>query len=405
MVASTGNARPLNFGILGSRGFPSTYGGYETLVRYLARFIVRSGHDVTVYGRTREEGRRSWITEDVRCIATAGRDTKSLSTLTFGATSTLDAVFRRFDALLVVNIANGFWMPALRAAGTPFAVNTDGLEWERGKWSPFGRKVFRVGARATARFADELVCDSRAIGQVWEELFDRKSTFIPYGAPILADVPSDLLGAAGLAAGEPYLLVVARLIPENNVELTLDALDRLGDSAPRAVIVGSANFDSPLEERLRRAEGSGRLSWLGHVDDQRLLAQLWAHSAVYVHGHSVGGTNPALLQALGAGAPTLALDTVFNAEVLPAAEQRYTSSAELAAKIRDLVGSEERQDAYRRRGQEIVRTRYSWDDVCARYLNLLLRLAKRPDLPGGGPRNRPTAPTGRSASARPLQQR
>ena len=183
----------MKLAILGSRGFPSTYGGYETLVRHLAPYFVQAGHDVTVYCRTRDEGRRTWLTEGVRCVATPGRDTKSLSTLSFGMTATLDASFRRFDSMLVLNIANGFWFPALRAARTPFAVNTDGIEWERGKWGWSGRAVFRAGAWMTAHNASELICDSHAIGAIWKELFGLESTFIPYGAPVLNDVSRDQL--------------------------------------------------------------------------------------------------------------------------------------------------------------------------------------------------------------------
>ena len=292
----------MRFAIIGSRGFPSSYGGYETLVRHLAPSLVMAGHDVTVYCRARDDGRRMWMDEDVRCIATRGRDTKSLSTLTFGMTATLDASLRRFDAILVLNIANGFWFPLLRASRTPFAVNTDGIEWERGKWSRVGQAMFRAGAWMTARNAAELICDSHAIGSIWKDLFDRTSTFIPYGAPVSRDVGRDRLASVGIA-DKPCLLVVARLAPENNVELTLDALEVLNGQAPLAVIVGSANFDSPIEARLRAMEAAGRVKWLGHVDDQEMLTQLWANSTVYVHGHSVGGTNPALLQALGAGAP------------------------------------------------------------------------------------------------------
>jgi len=365
----------MKFAILGSRGFPSTYGGYETLVRHLAPFLVQAGHDVTVYCRGRDGDRRTWITEDVRCVATPGRDTKSLSTLTFGMTATLDASLRRFDSILILNIANGFWFPALRMARIPFAVNTDGIEWERGKWGRLARSVFRAGAWMTARNAGELVCDSHAIGAVWKELFGRDLTFIPYGAPVLSGVGHDRLDAAGLGE-EPYLLAVARLVPENNVELTLDALELLGEAAPRAVIVGSANFDSPIEARLRALEAAGRVRWLGHVDDQRLLNQLWAHSTVYVHGHSVGGTNPALLQALGAGAPTLALDTPFNAEVLPSPEQLFAGDASaLAEQITSVLRSSERRRRMRLVGQRIVGERYSWEDVCRRYTDLLVGLA------------------------------
>ncbi len=365
----------MKLAILGSRGFPSTYGGYETLVRHLAPYLVREGHEVTVYCRSRNEGRRVWITEDVRCVATPGRDTKSLSTLTFGMTATLDAVFRRFDSVLVLNIANGFWFPALRAARVPFAVNTDGIEWERGKWSRLGRATFRAGAWMTARNASALICDSQAIGAIWKDLFDRDSTFIPYGAPVLDNVGRDRLEAIGIG-DQPYLLVVARLAPENNVELTLDAIDLLGSNAPPAVIVGSANFDSPIESRLEAMQSAGRVSWLGHVDDQHLLTQLWAHSAVYVHGHSVGGTNPALLQALGAGAPTLALDTTFSTEVLPYSKHLFPHDARLLAdRIQAVVASPALQEEMTERGRSVIRERYSWDDVCQAYAETLIKIA------------------------------
>jgi glycosyltransferase involved in cell wall biosynthesis len=291
-------------------------------------------------------------------------------------TATLDASFRRFDSILVLNIANGFWFPALRASRTPFAVNTDGIEWERGKWSRIGQGTFRAGAWMTARNAGALICDSKAIGAIWKELFGRDSTFIPYGAPVLDGVGRDRLDAMGLGP-EPYLLVVARLAPENNVELTLDVLELLGDQAPQAVIVGSANFDSPIEARLRTMESSGKGKWLGHVDDQQLLTQLWANSTVYVHGHSVGGTNPALLQALGAGAPTLALDTPFNAEVLPYAQHLFPPDARvLADRIQSVVESQPLQKEMADRGRSVIRERYAWEDVCKAYLKTLVDLAQ-----------------------------
>jgi glycosyltransferase involved in cell wall biosynthesis len=367
----------MKFAILGSRGFPSTYGGYETLVRYLAPYLAQAGHDVTVYCRKRDEGRHRWTKDGVHCIATRGYDTKSFSTLTYGGTATLDATFRRYDSMLVLNIANGFWFPALRAARVPFAVNTDGIEWERGKWSRLGRTVFHAGAWMTARNATELICDSEAIGDIWRSHFGSESVFIPYGAPVLDESASDKLNELGLAE-KSYLLVVARLAPENNVELTLDALDALDRDAPFAVIVGSANFDSPIESRLRQMEAAGRLRWLGHVYDQELLVQLWSNSAIYVHGHSVGGTNPALLQALGAGAPTLALDTVFNAEVLPYADQRFSQDVRaLAGKIRTVFSSGALQAEMSQRGRSLVGERYAWDDVCQKYMNVLVTLAER----------------------------
>jgi glycosyltransferase involved in cell wall biosynthesis len=367
---------PGRVAILGSRGFPSTYGGYETLVRYLARAWVRQGIEVTVYCRVKSEGRSEWVDEGVTCRWTPGWDTKSLSTLSYGLTSHLDAGFRSFDAALVLNVANGFFLPALGAAGVPTAVNTDGIEWERGKWGTAARKVFLAGARATARFADVLIADSEAIAAIWEESFGVSSTFVPYGAPVLEGVGDDRVRALGFVPGT-YALVVARLIPENNVELILDALERTSPRVP-AVVVGSANYGAPIETRLRELDHRGSLRWLGHVSDQELLMQLWANSGVYLHGHSVGGTNPALLQALGAGAPTLALATQFNREVVRREEQLFPADpARLAERIRAVLDSEDRRLEMAAAGRRTVAERYDWGDVTDRYLEALTTARRR----------------------------
>lgn len=260
-----------NVAIIGSRGFPSSYGGYETLVRHLARTWTAQGINVTVYCRSRGEA-SSWVTEGVTCRWTPGHDSKSLSTLTFGLTSHVDAMRRGFDAALVLNVANGFFLPALRASGTGTVVNTDGIEWERGKWGAGARRVFLAGAHATARCADVLVADSEAIADIWRAKFGVESTFIPYGAPVPEQVGEDRVRDIGLQPGS-YALVVARLIPENNVALTLDALEKLGHGVP-AVIVGSAHYGGDVEPRLRELQERGLVHWLGHVSDQELLLQL-----------------------------------------------------------------------------------------------------------------------------------
>jgi glycosyltransferase involved in cell wall biosynthesis len=367
----------MKFAILGSRGFPSSYSGYETLVRRLAPALAEEGHQVTVYSRERVAGSRVWSEQGVRCIATAGYRSKSLSTLTFGLTGTLDAARRGFDAVLVLNIANGYWLPLLRARRIPAALNTDGLEWVRGKWGPVARRVFRGGAWAAARFSDQLIADSREIASIWRERFGVTSTFIPYGADVCNDRDASRLAGLGLEK-DGYFLVVARMVPENSVGLTLDALEQVSATGRLPlVLVGTGDPGSALLQRLRRAHAKGSVRWLGHVADQALLTELWTHCAVYVHGHSVGGTNPSLLQALGAGAPTLALDTPFNREVIRSREQLYPPDARcLAAMVERLASSPELQRQFGLRGQQIVDQHYRWGDVTRMYGEVLLQLAE-----------------------------
>ena len=362
-----------DFAILGSRGSPSTYGGYETLVRRLAPYIKEQGHAITVYGRGVPT--RSTVDEidGVRVVETRCLDRKSLSTVTAGFTSTLDARKRDFDAMLVLNCANGLWLPMLERRGIPTALNVDGIEWERGKWGRVARTVFWRGARATARHADVVVADSVEIGRVWGELFDVDATFIPYGADIIDELDTDKIDELGLTPGG-YVLAVARLVPENNVELLLDALDLIDHDRD----VGSANYDSPVVERLERFQAAHpNAQALGHVHDQELLDQLWHHAGVYYHGHSVGGTNPALLQALGAGSPTIALDNPFNREVIGADDQLMPAEpSAVGATITELLANPERRTELAERGRARIADQYTWPDICARYLDVLVKLAE-----------------------------
>jgi glycosyltransferase involved in cell wall biosynthesis len=366
----TATSTKLRIAILGSRGFPSTYGGYETVVRHLARHWVAEGHDVTVYCRSRDDAQRTWISEGVRCRWTPGLDSTSLSTLTFGATAHLDAVRQNYDVVLVLNVANGFFLPLLKARKIPSVVNTDGMEWERGKWGTFARRVFLAGAQLSARYADLLIADSQAIADIWQKKFGVESRFIPYGGVVTHEHSSERIAALGLEP-ERYVLAVARLIPENNIDLLLDAIE-IGEIHAPVVVVGSSTSKAPLEQRLRALDRDGRVRWMGHVSDQDLLLELWAKCGVYVHGHSVGGTNPSLLQALGAGAPTLALDTVFNREVVGDGEQLFPPRPdELAARIKDVLGDAQVRARYRTRGQAAIQERYAWADVIDAYLDAL----------------------------------
>lgn len=357
------------FAVIGSRGFPSTYGGFETFVRRLAPYLVAHGDEVTVYGRSGRPGRR--MTQGVQTITTRGFDSNALSTLSYGATASAHARNREYDAVLVLNVANGYFLPALTRHGIRTVVNPDGLEWQRGKWNAFGRRVFREGANMTARFADQIVTDSVEIGRIWKEDFDRSSIFIPYGADIETDLPDNKVKEIGLEPSN-YVLAVARLVPENNLDLLLDAVAQLPSTLP-VVVAGSANKETELTFRLKQLSSTRKnFHWLGHVSDQLLLKQLWAHSAVYFHGHSVGGTNPALLQALGYGAPTLALNTRYNAEVLQRPQQLIPPHAEtVASAILELTESENMRREFSDHGRQIITARYLWADVLFAYRRVL----------------------------------
>lgn len=300
--------------ILGTRGYPSFYGGFETAVRELAPYLANRGWKVTVYSRaTRSPGKLGTGDPRVAVVQTWGIEQKSLSTLTYGLTSAIHCAATRPDVALVMNVANGFWLPLLRMRGIPTVVNVDGIEWEREKWGRAAKGVFHAGAEATARHATRLVFDSHEISRRWNSDFRRTGTYIPYGGTFQE---SRLVAEEPLSAGG-YALMVARFVPENSVPEFFQAASTLADQMD-VVIVGSSGYGGPLEEMAASLDARHpRVHWLGHISDDSRLFALWQNCSVYFHGHTVGGTNPALVQAMALGAPVVAVDTPFNREVLP----------------------------------------------------------------------------------------
>ena len=358
--------------IIGSRGYPSTYGGFETFVRRIAPFLADRGHGVTVYGRSGDAWRRptEGSVDGIRTVVTRGIDSKSFSTLRFGCTAAWHARSGGYDAALVMNVANGYFLRVLRRADVPVVVNVDGIEWERAKWNRLAKAVFYRGASASARNANILVADSRAIADYWRSEFGVEARFIPYGGE--SSEPDDDAAFRTLGLTERrYVLVVARLVPENNVDLFLDACDLLAPDT-EVVVVGSAVGGSSTEDRLRILDKS-RYRWLGHVHDQALLRSLWRHAGVYFHGHSVGGTNPALLQAMGSGAPVVAVNTVFNREVItPGSGVLVEADARaIAESLRSVLADDVFAAALGQGAMKRVADAYTWDGVCAAYLEAL----------------------------------
>lgn len=350
--------------VIGTRGYPSYYGGFETAVRKLAPYLVDAGWDVTVYGRRGATCQQDPTVDlRVRTKVTRGSETRNLSTLSHGLSAVLDTAHNQPDVALVMNVANGFFLPILRARGIPTLVNVDGIEWERAKWSPRAKQVFRKGAELTAKWADRLVFDAREIESYWNRTFNAEGVYIPYGGEVAADLPVPV----GLTH-RGYVLVVARFVPENTVPEFFEAIGAVADQHP-VVIVGSCGYGGELETTARRlAQEYSSVSWLGHIHDDRLLLALWQHAGLYFHGHSVGGTNPALVQAMSAGAPILARDTVYNREVLGPDGRFVPADPEAISKaVRQLMENRDERDKMGRANLIRAQRHYCWGDVCRSY--------------------------------------
>lgn len=375
------NGRPLSVAMLGTRGVPARYGGFETCVEEVGRRLVGRGMSVTVYCRKSGADHELPRSQRPRCYL--GMDlvylpaprVKGLETVAHTALSVAHARRRGFDAIVVFNVANS---PALLLLGKDtrrIALNVDGLERRRSKWGRGAKAYLRYAERLAVRLNVRLIADAQGIADYYQETHHRHCTLILYGAPLLR--PSDLdpkrVSSLGLAPQE-YHLVVARLEPENNVHVIVDGYARSSAIYP-LVVVGDAPYGADYIADLHITEDP-RIRFLGSVWDQRLLNTLYAYSLTYLHGHSVGGTNPSLLRAAGAGAPVIAHDNAFNREVLRDNGEYFSSPVDVARLVEK--AEKESDDAWARgvATQQNVTARYDWETVTDGYHDLCEELAR-----------------------------
>jgi glycosyltransferase involved in cell wall biosynthesis len=367
-------ATTLDIGVFGGRGIPSTYGGFETFLSLLLPELARRGHDVTAYCRKGEVEDHAGSWRGVRQVFVPSMSTKQLGTLTHGFAAVAASLVHHHDVVLAVNTANAPACLLARALGLRIALNVDGQEWLRGKWSRAGRGYYRAAAHLVRWASAAPISDCQAMADVYRDSFDVDTTVIPYfwteldeaaGAPALEQL--------SLRAGG-YVACGGRLVPENNIDRVANAYIATSNPDP-LVVMGRANYDSPVVRNLRAmAREDPRVRLIGHVADRAAYGALVANAGFYVHAHSVGGMNPALVEAMGVGADIVALDTPFNREVL-AGSGRYFASFE--SDLPRLLADPDPGLGDRRRDLARLRARHTYGvaSVVDAYESLLLHLA------------------------------
>ena len=365
----------LRIALVGTRGVPAQYGGFETCVEEVGSRLAERGHEVVVYCRRLGGDRADELDtyKGMSLVHHGALKKRSLETLSHTALSVQHLVRHRTDAAVVFNSANSPFLPALRAARIPVATHVDGLEWKRDKWGTAGRRYYQMAEKLAVRWSDALIADAVGIQDYYIEKFNKPTDLITYGSPFLDGAGADRLAELDLTPGR-YHLVVARFEPENHVDVIVEGYANSSATLP-LIVVGSAPYADEYTKRVHEL-ADDRVRFLGGVWDQELLDQLYANAFTYLHGHSVGGTNPSLLRALGASAATTAFDVVFNREVLGDAGRYFTSVADARKQIEI---SECQIDETARLGRLARRRadRYDWDEVADRYEDLCRRLAGR----------------------------
>ena len=363
----------MRIAILGTRGIPASYGGFETFAEHLARRLVLRGHDVTVYCRAHYVSPRQLEYHGVKLKVLPTIRHKYFDTVIHTFLSAVHAVSGRFDAALICNCANAPFSPILRLTGTPVAINVDGLEHKRKKWGSLGRRYYRLAEYLSTLLPNEIVTDAQVIQDYYLARHNAASTMIAYGSEVERRPDRETVRKWRVEPNR-YVLYVSRLEPENNAHLVIEAFKKVR-TAYRLLIVGDAPYAEQYISSLKaRARGDKRIIFTGFVfgQDYRALQQ---NAYCYVHATEVGGTHPALLEAMGYGNCVLTLATPENMEVVGEAGVPYIDEFDLTEKLQRVLRDGSLVQAYRHRAQQRIQTHYDWDGVVDQYEQLFQRMS------------------------------
>jgi glycosyltransferase involved in cell wall biosynthesis len=359
----------VRIGILGTRGVPAAYGGFETFAEELSARLASRGHDVTVYARRGSTAAEVNVHRGARVVFVPTVRQKYLETVVHTALSSLHAAAQGFDAVLVCNGVNALTCRFARLLGAPTRVvlNVDGLERNRRKWNVLGRLAYAASERLSCALPDVLVTDARAIQAYYRETYGQDSRCIPYGSDLAEPAGTGMLARLGLAP-EEYVLYVSRFEPENNADAVVRAYRDVPGTAPLVLLGGAPYADAFVASVKAEAARDPRVLLAGAIYGEG-YRELLSHAAVYVHATEVGGTHPALLEAMGFGRPLVVHDTPENRETAGSsavyADARRPET--LTRAIAVLLADPERRRVSGESARARARSLYRWDEVADAY--------------------------------------
>jgi len=334
---------------------------------------------VTVYCRSHHVTYDSTSYRGMRLVKLPTIATKYLDTMAHSLLSSLHALSQNYDVALYFIAANSpvTWVP--RMVGTKTVLNVDGLDWKREKWPPAAKKYIQFAEYLATKLPTACVTDSREVQCYYLDHFGTQPVFIPYGSEVHKTPPGKTLARFGLEPGR-YILFVGRLVPENCVHHLVEAFQTL-DTTLKCAVVGDSAYAQDYIARLKRtAQDDPRIVFTGYVFGEG-YHELGSNAHMFVETSGVGGTHPALTEAMGFGNCIVAHDTPENLETIGDAGLAYAGAAGargLSQVLRDALSSPGLVEDYRRRARRRARTHYSWEAVADAYERLFYRIREEP---------------------------
>ena len=362
----------MKIGILGTRGIPNTYGGFEQFAQYLAEGLVEKGHSVSVYNSSTHSYKQPFWkqVQIIHCadpenkIGTAGQFIYDLNCLR-------DAGRRNFDILLQLGYTSNSVWHRYWPKNAINIINMDGLEWKRAKYNKFTQRFLKWAESLAAKYADVLIADSIGIRDHIEREYQKTAFYIPYGAEIPENFSTSVLSKFNLETNKYYLLI-ARMEPENNIEMIIQGYKQSEPHYP-LIIVGSTQ--NKYGQFLLKKYCSKLIQFPGAIYDHSMINALRHFSAVYFHGHSVGGTNPSLLEAMACGCNIAAHENEFNNSIL-GDDGYYFSNPEEVKKIIIQPQVTSIATQYKTLNLEKIKNTYNWTKIINEYETIFMQAAR-----------------------------
>ena len=363
--------KKLKIAIIGSRGYPYVYSGYETLVKELSERLVKSGHHVRVYCHSSLFKKKPRQVNGIELIYTPSIRAKILSQLYNSFFSFMHVFFSDVDVVLVVNSANGPFGILTKLSGKKTCINVDGLEWLRPKWKGVGSLYFQISSKLSTIFFDKIITDSDEMRNIYLRKFKKESTVIAYGSSMIKDSDSNYLTNYKLKSKD-YYLVVGRLIPDNNSKLIIKGFIK-SKSKKNLVIVGDVPYRDRYSKEVK-LYSSNNILFTGYIKNQKVLNSLFNNCYAYIHGHEFGGTNPTMIDALSLNCKIIALDTIFNREMLFNKESTFFNKNENSI-MKKIDEFEETYNAFCEKNYNyILPKKYDWNFIVKQYLEVFYGL-------------------------------
>ena len=361
--------KKLKIAIIGSRGYPYVYSGYETLVKELSERLVQKGHIVRIYCHKSLFKERPKSMNGIELIYTPSIKSKFLSQFLNSFFSTLHFCISSFDIGLYVNSANGPLGILTKIFGKKSCINVDGLEWLRPKWKGLGSYYFKIASKFATIFFDEIITDSIEMNKIYKNRFKKDSTVIAYGSTMIKNLKLDIKKLYNLKKNS-YYLIVGRLIPDNNPLLIIKNFLKI-NTKRKLVVVGDVPYYDRYASIIKSIDHE-RIILLGYVKNQEHLSLLYQESYYYIHGHEYGGTNPTMINGIDMKCNILSLRTKFNEEMLNGINCLFFEKN--SKSIMDSFKVCESSPVKRTDLNNNIENKYNWDCITEKYLNLFNKI-------------------------------